>query len=74
MIVHRQKAVQFLLAILAFVAFGWLMPTPQGLPQASKMALAVGAFALIVWVTSAIESTGFFSVVVLTYCKWIGLL
>ena len=51
----NKKTVQFLLAIFAFVAVGWLMPTPEGLPQTGKMALAVGAFAIIVWMTSCIE-------------------
>ena len=50
-----KKNVQFLLAIFAFIAVGWLMPTPEGLPQTGKMALAVGAFAIIVWMTSCIE-------------------
>ncbi|MGL5207377.1 MAG: SLC13 family permease [Acidaminococcaceae bacterium] len=50
-----KKTVQFLLAIFAFITVGWLMPTPDGLPQAGKMALAVGTFAIIVWVTNAIE-------------------
>lgn len=51
----NKKYIELLCAFLAFFVVGWVLPTPAGLPYAGKMALAVGAFAIIVWVTSAIE-------------------
>lgn len=50
-----KKFISFILALLAFIIVGWCLPTPEGLPQTGKMALAVGAFAIIIWVTSAVE-------------------
>jgi sodium-dependent dicarboxylate transporter 2/3/5 len=50
-----KKLMCLLLAFIVFGLIGWVLPTPEGLPQTGKMALAVGAFAIIVWVTSAVE-------------------
>ena len=41
------------IAAMLLIAFG--MPAVTGLPQAAKMAMAVSVFAIIVWVTQAIE-------------------
>ena len=41
------------IAAMLLIAFG--MPAVTGLPQAAKMAMAVAVFAIIVWVTQAIE-------------------
>ncbi|MCI1820892.1 MAG: anion permease [Megasphaera sp.] len=51
----KKKLIYLLLAFFAFVIVGWILPTPEGLPQTGKMALAVGVFAIIVWVTGAVE-------------------
>lgn len=40
-------------AVLLLIAFG--LPTVPGLPPAGKMALAVAMFAIIIWVTQAVE-------------------
>lgn len=41
------------LAALLLIAFG--MPAVPGLPPAGKMALAVAVFAIIIWITQAVE-------------------
>lgn len=41
------------IAALVLIAFG--MPAVPGLPPAAKMALAVAVFAIIIWVTQAVE-------------------
>lgn len=51
----NKKLTQLLLALLLFVSIGWIMPTPAGLPEAGKMALAVSVFAITVWITGCIE-------------------
>lgn len=51
----NRKLVWLLVAFLAFGIVGWVLPTPVGLPPEGKMALACGAFAIIVWVTGAVE-------------------
>lgn len=50
-----KKSLQLSLALLLFLLAGWVLPTPDGLPQAGKMSLAVGIFAIIVWSTTCIE-------------------
>lgn len=51
----NRKLLYLVLAILGFFLIGWVLPTPEGLPQTGKMALACGVFAIIVWVTGAVE-------------------
>ena len=41
------------IAALLLIAFG--TPAVPGLPAAAKMALAVAVFAIIIWVTQAVE-------------------
>lgn len=44
----------FLAAWIAFVAIGWLIPTPAGLSAQGKATLAVVAWVAIVWIAEAI--------------------
>lgn len=50
-----KKILCLIVALIAFGITGWVLPTPEGLPYTGKMALAVGVFAIIIWVTSAVE-------------------
>lgn len=51
----NKKLIWLFVAFAAFAIVGWVLPTPTGLPYEGKMALACGAFAIIVWVTGAVE-------------------
>ena len=51
----NKKLIWLFVAFAAFGIVGWGLPTPAGLPYEGKMALACGAFAIIVWVTGAVE-------------------
>ena len=51
----NKKLIWLFVAFDAFAIVGWVLPTPTGLPYEGKMALACGAFAIIVWVTGAVE-------------------
>ena len=53
--VVNKKLIWLFVAFAAFAIVGWVLPTPTGLPYEGKMALACGAFAIIVWVTGAVE-------------------
>ncbi|HIU64494.1 MAG TPA: DASS family sodium-coupled anion symporter [Candidatus Avacidaminococcus intestinavium] len=51
----NKKVSHLILALLLFLIVGWVLPTPDALPAAGKMALAVGVFAIAVWITGCIE-------------------
>lgn len=51
----NKKLIWLFVAFAAFAIVGWVLPTPTGLPYEGKMALACGAFVIIVWVTGAVE-------------------
>jgi len=48
------KRVGLIVALAALIAIVW-MPTPQGLPPAGQVMLAILAFAVIVWMTEALD-------------------
>ena len=48
------KKVGLIAALVALVTIIWI-PTPQGLPLAGQMMLAILAFAVIVWMTEALD-------------------
>ncbi len=50
-----RKLLYLLLALALFGVVGWGIPTPAGLSWTGKMALACGAFAITVWVSSAVS-------------------
>lgn len=51
----QRKHLYLLLATLVLVAIVWFTPDTPGLKPAGKAALGVGAFAIIVWVSQALE-------------------
>lgn len=52
---ENSKFIWLVVAFLAFGAIVWALPEIQGLSHSAKVALGVAVFAIIVWVTQAVD-------------------